>query len=134
MTQPWATLVILGRKKFETRSWSTRHRGALVIHASKTFPRDAREFAEALGLSDLPLGSILGVVDLVDCQPTQYCPGRFTEAEYGDFSWGRWAWTLETPRELETPIPWKGALGLWKLPEGALDARSWVNGAPCSEN
>jgi len=35
LLQPWATLVVMGIKKIETRSWSTTHRGALLIHASK---------------------------------------------------------------------------------------------------
>lgn len=34
--QPWATLVALGEKKFETRSWTTGFRGPLAIHAAKT--------------------------------------------------------------------------------------------------
>ena len=33
--QPWATLVAIGAKKIETRSWSTPYRGPLAIHAGK---------------------------------------------------------------------------------------------------
>ena len=35
VTQPYATLVALGAKHIETRSWSTRYRGPLAIHAGK---------------------------------------------------------------------------------------------------
>ena len=35
LLQPWATLVVMGIKQIETRSWSTAHRGTLLIHASK---------------------------------------------------------------------------------------------------
>lgn len=35
LTQPWATLVALGAKSFETRSWSTPYRGPIAIHAAK---------------------------------------------------------------------------------------------------
>ncbi|KQO04623.1 hypothetical protein ASF12_13925 [Paenibacillus sp. Leaf72] len=31
--QPWATLIAIGAKQYETRGWSTKHRGALAIHA-----------------------------------------------------------------------------------------------------
>lgn len=34
--QPWATLIAIGAKTIETRSWSTNHRGPLAIHAAKT--------------------------------------------------------------------------------------------------
>lgn len=43
LTQPWATLVALGAKHVETRSWETLYRGPLAIHAAKGFPRDCKE-------------------------------------------------------------------------------------------
>lgn len=36
--QPWASLIAVGAKTIETRSWSTSHRGALAIHAGKHRP------------------------------------------------------------------------------------------------
>jgi ASCH domain len=54
VAQPWATLIAIGAKRIETRSWMTRHRGPLAIHAARAFPRIARDlartspFAEAL--------------------------------------------------------------------------------------
>ena len=38
LTQPWASLVAIGAKRIETRSWSTPYRGLLAIHAAKGFP------------------------------------------------------------------------------------------------
>lgn len=35
LTQPWATLVAIGAKQIETRSWPTNYRGPLAIHAGK---------------------------------------------------------------------------------------------------
>ena len=34
LTQPWATLVAIGAKRIETRSWATKYRGPLLIHAA----------------------------------------------------------------------------------------------------
>jgi hypothetical protein len=36
--QPWAQLVAIGAKRIETRSWSTRYRGPLAIHAGARKP------------------------------------------------------------------------------------------------
>lgn len=47
LTQPWASMVAIGAKRIETRSWSTRYRGPLAIHAAKGFPRFAQEFANS---------------------------------------------------------------------------------------
>lgn len=38
--QPWASLVAVGAKKIETRSWATAYRGPLAIHAAKKKPAD----------------------------------------------------------------------------------------------
>ena len=36
LTEPYATLIKLGKKKIETRSFKTNYRGELYIHASST--------------------------------------------------------------------------------------------------
>ncbi len=70
LTQPWASLVAIGAKNIETRSWSTGYRGWLAIHASKAFPGGARAlcfeepFYSALhkaGLADITVPGLLGV-------------------------------------------------------------------------
>lgn len=42
--QPWASLIALGVKHIETRSWSTRYRGPLAIHAGKAWPVPVAEW------------------------------------------------------------------------------------------
>jgi hypothetical protein len=34
--QPWAWAVLHAGKKVENRTWATRHRGPLLIHAART--------------------------------------------------------------------------------------------------
>lgn len=87
LTQPWASLVAMGAKRIETRSWDTDHRGPLAIHAAKNFPREAKEicseqpFQHCLrrwyGSFDiplwqqLPLGAVLCVSQLLATRPTE---------------------------------------------------------------
>ena len=97
LTQPWATLVAIGAKRIETRSWKTEYRGPLAIHAAKSFPayakdcaQNARVFRRALGwpeppspitqewldaikcsLYALPLGQVLATCRLTACTPTE---------------------------------------------------------------
>lgn len=40
--QPWASLIAVGAKKIETRSWSTSYRGPLAIHAAASVPTSVR--------------------------------------------------------------------------------------------
>ena len=129
LTQPWATLVVLGEKLWETRSWRTKYRGPLAIHAAKSFPRSAKRMAETnayyvttLGkypIRWMPLGAIIGTVELVEIERVEGVidAGRISVKEYafGDYSPGRWAWQLANPVILDEPRPWRGALGLWSI-------------------
>jgi hypothetical protein len=90
LTQPWASLVAIGAKRIETRSWGTSYRGPLAIHAAKGFPLEAvalcgqEPFATALlpgyedtrlwssgrrALSgpDIPTGAVVATCTLIDC-------------------------------------------------------------------
>jgi hypothetical protein len=140
MTQPWASLVAIGENSIETRSWGTQHRGPLVIHAAKGFPRDARELCVASpyrqvlarhgypDASTLPLGAIIAVGELADVMKFTRTSLREVrararagelpphEADFGDFSAGRYGWVLEKVRALPQPIPVRGMLGLWEVP------------------
>ena len=139
LTQPWATLVAIGAKRIETRSWNTNYRGPLAIHAAKGFPKWAEAlcheepFRSALANSDfLPLGGVLATCNLVSVIPVvrfQKSPvleldgpdGRQyhyeltkTEMQFGDYSPGRYAWLLDGVRCLDGVETARGALGLWE--------------------
>lgn len=38
--QPWAWLIVNGFKDIENRSWDTKYRGLVLIHASKGMTKD----------------------------------------------------------------------------------------------
>lgn len=139
LMQPWASLIAVGAKKIETRSWATNYRGELAIHASKKWGPDLEallsywEFQTGLSplkgipldlkketwsgvkKEDLPFGSIVAVCKLVDCVKAEDFTVKQLEFErlFGDFAIGRFGWILNEVRPLEKPIPAKGRLGLW---------------------
>lgn len=141
MTQPWASLVAIGENRIETRGWSTRHRGPLAIHAAKGFPREARDlcatspFREALArggyrtATQLPVGALIALVHLddvvtfdagsLDWVRARSAAGALPphEADFGDFSVGRFGWVLSAVQQLPVPVPVRGMLGLWEVPE-----------------
>ena len=133
LTQPWASLVAIGAKRYETRSWRTQWPGfPLAIHAAKGFPSQAKKFAELqcgtlqqggyvdqqdiFDVNRLERGAIIAVCWLAACYRTEDIRDRLTKQElaFGDYSDGRWAWELTDVRRLTTPIPARGALGLWE--------------------
>src|SRR5579884_2404480 len=105
--QPWASLVILGAKRYETRGWQTLYRGPLVIHACRRFPEELRGLCgrepfrrvfRGAGFAswfDLPLGALLGTVELTDCRLAEEMPaGTEIELALRAYRAGRWAWQL----------------------------------------
>jgi hypothetical protein len=82
--QPWASLVVLGEKRIETRGWATSHRGPLAIHAAiarsdakrlalvepfvSTLRRGGLEAVDGKPSPAMPFGSIIGIANLVDCR------------------------------------------------------------------
>mgnify|MGYP001782437747 FL=1 len=65
--QPWATLIMQGDKRFEFRSWQTKYRGELLIHAGKGIDKEAVKRLANYLPQELPQGKILGKATLVDC-------------------------------------------------------------------
>ena len=146
LTQPWATLIAIGAKRIETRSWATDYRGPLAIHAAKGLApvggkrglaEQCREpaffsyldrYSAAFyldGSEALPLGKIVATAKLVDVRRidaavrAQVLSQTRTpsEIQFGDYASGRYAWFLEDVKSLVSPIECKGALSLWDLPD-----------------
>jgi hypothetical protein len=143
LLQPWASLVAIGAKRIETRSWATKYRGPLAIHASKALWKfnGKDEIERLIGLTlwesglyhqpkDLPYGAVIATCNLVDVRYMlqgklyRYENGAVIagggipmpsepELSFGDYTLGRFAWVLEDVRQLPEPIPAKGHQSLW---------------------
>lgn len=127
--QPWASLVAIGVKTYETRSWKVTYRGPLAIHAAQREPvRVGGEVetsmvweldAEGFEFIHLPRGAIVAVCELVDCFPVEELWPELSEMEneqyFGDWSAGRYAWTLSNVRLVNPPLWISGSRGLWQV-------------------
>ena len=116
--QPWAWAIINAGKDIENRSWNTHFRGRVAIHAAQGMTRDEYERgykfikgikprAKIPAYEDLERGEIIGTVEIVDCVQDSSSPWFF--GEYG--------FVLSRPRKLPEPIPCKGALSFWDVPQ-----------------
>jgi hypothetical protein len=144
LAQPWATLMAVGAKLIETRSWYTPYRGPVAIHASKAIP-DLCGMSEPIiraalvagGFSDhgldLPRGRIVAVAELTDCLrmvvarvyhgPSELCIETecdkrltFRERAFGGYSPGRFAWITDPSKLRRVNLLYRGAQGLRNLP------------------
>lgn len=119
--QPWAGAVAMGRKRFETRSWRTKYRGLLAVHASSYNSPEhvllTQGLYDELGRASVcyTRGAVVAVVDLVDCVQTTSVRTTPAEQALGNFSPGRWVWVLRDLRVLRMPVFCRGRQGLWSL-------------------
>lgn len=116
--QPFASLIAYGLKEYEFRTWKTKYRGEIYIHAGKGIDKTAMKRYEYLNL-DYPSGCIIAKANLTDCiyidsnmkdilrkkdDKVYYGIIHSKEEEYG--------FKLENIERIE-PIIINGQLGIW---------------------
>jgi hypothetical protein len=126
LLQPWATLVALGVKKIETRSWTTSYRGPLLIHAG--LRKSGREAAllplirqHIPPFDELPFGAIIGQATLTEVirletlslSDAELANVTLEEGAFGHNRSGRWGFLFADAQILDIPIPATGKLGIW---------------------
>lgn len=133
--QPYAWAIAFGGKDVENRSRQTKYRGLLAVHAGMTVDRaglkDARVL-EAIASREFEideaasrLGAVIAVAELYGCHQwpdAGSCNGRGRPPCSPWASPDQWHWQLRNVRTLTEPVPLRGKLGLWRLPEDAEKA------------
>lgn len=123
LKQPWATLIALGEKNIETRSWATKYRGKIAIHASKTIDKKVfqqytfNRILKKHGITDIsqiPTGVIVAIADLTEIIPTEELKINISRQEkiLGIYKKGRFGWVLKNVKPINHIIA-KGRLGVW---------------------
>ena len=139
--QPYATLIAIGIKPFETRRWKPPERlvgRRIAIHAAKRVPSadDLQIVADACDkaylLPDrLDYGAVVCTALLYGWYKVKQSPrgdrpgelsgyGSFWDDGLGDYSEGRFCWHFSQIEPFDPPIPAKGDRGFWQWdPQGA---------------
>lgn len=139
--QPWAWAIIHGGKDVENRvrNIAGDYRGPVAIHAAQTVDIDALTTTNIIGavaikrlfagqghpstFKESPRGAIIGVVDIVGAhRALGINPGEVNGCGASGMcsAWAEpatWHLELANPRPLAEPIPFRGALGLRRLPD-----------------
>lgn len=120
--QPWATLIAKGYKKYEFRTWKTKQRGEILIHAGKGEDKKAYKRFEHLNLN-YPKGIIVAKVNIADCIKVDekfatklYKEDKEVYKNMGnEDSLGCYAWKIDDVEEIQDDTIIKGKLSLWNL-------------------
>lgn len=87
--QPWASLIACGVKRYETRSWPTKYRGSIAIHAAMKNPLSVSLSGDCMGVlidemmntrrlplwEQMPRGVVIATAELVNVWHIVYHPG-----------------------------------------------------------
>lgn len=117
--QPFASLIAAGIKCYEFRTWKTKYRGEILIHAGKGVNKKAMEKYKCYNL-DYPSGVILAKANLVDCvyidelvRKQLSCENSLVYSSViNDTEWEGYGFKLEDVKRIEQ-IPINGKLSLW---------------------
>lgn len=109
------------RKPMENRTWCTSYRGPLLIHAGKSraWLGDDDEDAAlySVNVSTVAFGAIVAEAELYDCLAVEKLPADLAANEHAN---GPFCLLVRNVRRLPEPIPYRGAQGLFDIPESVL--------------
>lgn len=115
--QPWAELILQGRKTMDLRTMNTHHRGLLAIHASQTVEEEAC-WEHELNPENLDRGGVVGVVEVVGVVPLDeaaYEAEREAHLAGRRYKEGLYGWKLANPRRLPKMVVMAGRMGLFNV-------------------
>ena len=118
VSQPYADLIVQGKKTIELRTWNTKFRGEFLVHAPFKIKKDA---CKRLGIDETKLrtGVIIGKAEIYDVKV--YNSVSELKADYKkhfateEFLRHKYGFLLKKSEELRMPIPYKGSLGFFNV-------------------
>ena len=121
ISQPFADLIISGKKSIELRNWNTNFRGEFLIHAPiKIRTKDCKRLQIT---QKMVTGAIVGKAILYDVKKYNSAKEIVMDQKFHyatkDFSSKIYGFILKNAKPFRIPIPWKGQLGFFevKLPK-----------------
>ena len=116
--QPFAELIVQGKKTIELRKWNTKFRGEFLVHAAKNI---LEEDCKRMKISPktVTTGAIIGKVNLVDVK--KYDSDKELKADkkkhhsISDNTKNKYGFILENPKKLRVPIEYSGKLNFFEF-------------------
>ena len=111
--QPYAELILNGKKKIELRKWKTKFRGEFLIHAPKIPDKEAMN---KFGFSGLPGGFIVGRANLIGVKiyNNEEEHKKDRNLHLASSSWGRYGFILDDVKRV-SPVPCSGKLNFFEF-------------------
>ena len=117
VSQPFADLIVSGKKTIELRKWNTNFRGEFLVHAPlKIRKDDVKRFKIN---KKLITGAIIGKAELYDVKKYNTKKEIIEDKQFHhagkNFQESKYGFMLKNAKPFNVPIPWKGQLGFFEV-------------------
>ncbi len=122
--QPYAWLVVSGRKTIELRKWNTSFRGIFLVHASKKIDTRACDRLD-IDPGSLVTGAIIGSAVIYEVKEYKNRKDFFSDAEKhlgGEEFYAKreYGFLLKDPVKFSHSMPFKGMLNFFEVDESKI--------------
>ena len=116
--QPFAELIVQGKKTIELRKWNTKFRGEFLVHAAKNVLTEDCKRLE-ISPEEIVTGAIIGKVNLVDVKKyesdKELNKDKKKHHSVSDNTKNKYGFILENPKKLRVPIEHMGKLNFFEF-------------------
>lgn len=127
VSQPFAELIISGKKTIELRNWNTNFRGEFLIHSPIKIKKE--DYKRLKITKTLPTGVIVGKAEIFGVK--KYETNSELKKDYNhhfakNVQSKRYGFLLKNQKAFRIPIPCKGKLGFFevRLPKNKINDKS----------
>ena len=128
---PYPEMILDGSKRVENREWYTTYRGWVLVHAGKS--REWMEPGDFKTYPNLAWGAIVGRMEVIGC----YHIRRIMAGEFDqhprlfwlrghEHTHGGFCYVIDRRQRLRSPVPARGAMGLWSVEDYLTEAWDWL--------
>lgn len=132
--QPWAELILQGRKTMDLRTYNSHYRGVLAVHTSQTVEAEMCE-EHGLNSNNLDTGGVVGTVELLDVIPLDEAAyNKYLDAHLAGRRWreGLYGWVLARPARLPEFVPARGRTNIFNIDLDLAGSKSMGSSEPQS--
>ena len=116
--QPYAELMVSGKKTIELRTWNTKFRGEFLIHAPKKIDKNACE-RNHIDANSIITGAIIGKATLYNVKYYEnrnlFLEDRNKHLAGVEYSNNKYGFLVKNARRFKKPIVMPGKLGFFNV-------------------
>ena len=125
VSQPFADLIVTGKKTIELRSWNTKFRGEFLIHAPLQIRTDDCKRLR-IDCSKLVTGALIGKAELYNVKPYTFASeiradrkAHYASLKICNMDKKRYGFEIRNSMKFNSPILHAGQLGFFEVKEPA---------------